>query len=131
MKTRLLTLICSGVLATLAASAYAYEPLVEGKIPFAFVAGNTVLPAGRYEIGMTDPTTNILEIRSQDNTKTVLVPYVTRLAAPLRDNPVLVFDVQGDNKYLSEIHDPPLDGFSLEGARGKHTHETVAAQRKK
>ena len=131
MKTRLLTLVCSGVLATFAASAYAYDPLVEGKVPFAFVAGNTTLPAGSYEIGLADPTTNILEIRSQNGSKTWLLPYVTRLSARPDEKSVLVFDVQGGNRYLSELFAPPEDGFSLEGARGEHTHETVPAQRKK
>jgi hypothetical protein len=131
MKMRLLTLVCSGVLATLAASAYAYDPLVEGKVPFAFVAGNATLPAGSYEIGITDPTTNILEIRNQDTSKTWLVPYVTRLSARGDEKSLLVFDVQGNNKYLSELFAPPEDGFSIEGARGMHTHETVGVQRKK
>jgi hypothetical protein len=131
MKTRLFTLICSGVLATLAASAYAYDPLVEGKVPFAFVAGNSVLPAGNYEIGVADPTTNILEIKSHDTSKAWLVPYVTRLSARGDEKSLLVFDVQGDKKYLSELFAPPEDAFALEGARGMHTHETVSAQRKR
>jgi hypothetical protein len=123
--------MCLGLLAAVAAPVAASEPLLEGDVPFAFVAGDTTFAAGRYEIGVPDLTSNILEIRNLDTKKTLLVPYVTRLAARPGDKGVLVFDVQRDQKYLSEVFAPPTDGFSLEGARGKHTHTTVNVLTKK
>jgi hypothetical protein len=131
MIRRMMVVMYLGLLAAMVAPVAASEVLVVGDVPFEFSAGDTKLAAGRYQIGVTDQNTAILEIKNLNTGKAVMVPYVTRLAARGSDEALLLFDQQEGQKYLSEVFAPPADGFYLQGAKGKHTHTTVKGLKKK
>jgi hypothetical protein len=97
------------------------------KLDFGFVAGGKTFAAGRYEIRHSDPTTNMLTLRNVDTGKTEMVPFVTRLGPREGAKSVFVFDKEGSQVTLTEIHPFGADGYLLKGAAGKHTHETVQA----
>jgi hypothetical protein len=99
--------------------------------PFEFRAWKTVLPAGRYDIRISGPDQGEVTLTSEATGKTIVVPYVTRLARRDSNEGEVVFDTAENVSYLAEIHFPGLDGFAFAGAQGKHTHTKVRLQGKK
>lgn len=94
---------------------------------FAFKAAGKDFQAGKYEILLSDESTP-LELRTLNapkGTKGAFVPYQTRIAAGSSNNSEVVFDKVGEEYILSEIHPPGMDGYYVEGAKGKHTHSAV------
>ena len=82
------------------------DSIVEANVPFAFVVGNTTVPAGKYEIrGINDNTPGVLELRRAKGRK--MLAFETE-AAQTRDNEPatkteLVFDKVGDKYFLSQV----------------------------
>jgi len=74
-------------------------------IPFSFIADNTTLPAGAYELSWPIYNDNMLmEIRSQDTDRAVFVP--TELASPPQgqsSKSKLIFDKIGNQEFLSQV----------------------------
>jgi len=79
---------------------------IQANIPFAFVVGDTTLPAGKYDIKVLDgESANVLEIRSvsghthvvfdTENTETQADQFVSKGE--------FVFDKVGDTYFLSQI----------------------------
>jgi hypothetical protein len=119
-------------------SALARAQTIEAKIPFAFVVGNHVLPAGTYRISSLG--TNLLQIGTMD--KRVIETSIT-----YRDNngPAsdgrLVFSKYGDQYFLREVQSESaninsgLPASKLEKqarireARLRNAGQTVAALR--
>jgi hypothetical protein len=97
-------------------------------IPFSFFIKDKEMPAGRYEISVEGSNMNRLVIRAKDGGQTSMVPVLTRLADTGAKEPMVVFDKANDKYYLSEVHLPGKDGFAVQGAPGKHTHETVSGK---
>jgi hypothetical protein len=120
-----------GTLAILAAAGgllYAQtKPGLNTKVAFAFSAGGKTFEAALYEIRHSDASSSVLTFRNADTGKTEMVPFVTRLGSRQGDKGALVFDKEGSQYILTEIHVPGADGYLLKGAAGQHTHETVPA----
>ena len=81
-------------------------PQIDVKVPFAFVVGDTRLPAGSYEIRTPEDTSpDILEIRSVDRRTAVI--FDTQSAQSRNDQvekkTELIFDKVGDQYFLSQI----------------------------
>ena len=79
---------------------------IQASVPFAFVVGNTTLPAGKYEIkGIDDNTPGVLELRSSNGRRAVI--FETEAARTPNDDPAskteLVFDKVGDKYFLSQV----------------------------
>jgi len=97
-------------------------------IPFNFIMKDKEMPAGRYEISLEGSDMSRLVIRAKNPGVAFVVPVMTRLADTGAKEPKVVFDKAGEKHYLSEIHLPGNDGFAVQGAPGKHTHETVSGK---
>jgi hypothetical protein len=81
-------------------------PQIEVNVPFAFVVGDTSLPAGKYQIKTLDDTANdVLEIRSADSRTAVI--FNTADAQTRRDQieskTELIFDKVQGQYFLSQI----------------------------
>ena len=81
-------------------------PQIEVNVPFAFVVGDTSLPAGKYQIKTIDDTANdVLEIRSADSRTAVI--FNTTDAQTRRDQieskTELIFDKVEGQYFLSQI----------------------------
>jgi hypothetical protein len=81
-------------------------PRIQANVAFAFVVGNTTLPAGKYEISRLDDTNpNTLELRSANGRTSVV--FETEDAQTRDDQAAskteLVFDKVGDREFLSQI----------------------------
>jgi len=94
-------------------------------ISFEFNAGGSKLPAGRYEIMIDRQAANVISIRNLENGKSIVTHYITRLGPREIEKPEIIFDKDGDQAYLAEIHIPKIDGYHLKGAPGKHSHVSV------
>ena len=81
-------------------------PQIEANVPFAFVVGDTKLPAGKYQIRTSDGVANeVLEIRS-DNGRTAVV--FDTVQAQLEGDRIqhkteLVFDKVDDLHFLAQV----------------------------
>ena len=116
-------LLVTGLILQIPASANAQEQKLKAEIPFAFVAGDTEIPAGQYEFVHRESQANLLQVK---NSKGVVfnVPILTHLS-PRSEGPAIYFDKTEGKNYLSEIYFSGIDGIHLKGAPGKHQHEKV------
>ena len=75
-------------------------------IPFAFSAGKTTLPAGRYTITVLNPSSDrkILQIRSVDGRSSVVV-LTMGIISNASENAKLVFARDGDRYVRRETRD--------------------------
>ena len=107
--------------------ALAQKGRIKVDVGFKFSASGESFAPGQYEI-MTDPQGAArMRIRSLPNGSVTFLTYATRLGERKSGKPELVFDRDGDNAYLAEIHIPGMDGFLLKGAPGEHKHSSVNA----
>jgi hypothetical protein len=79
---------------------------IQASVPFAFVVGDTTLPAGKYDVRVVDgDTLNVLELQSVKGGISVMVDTVD--AQTNRDQILnrgdLVFDKIGDKYFLSQV----------------------------
>jgi len=130
MKTNTLVAISLTILLAVA-SASAQSQVVRAKIPFEFSAAGKVLPAGQYDFTYNSGMRTVL-IRGSEKGTTVNVPIVTWLAAAMHTTPNdshIVFDVVGNNRYLSELWFTGMDGLDLITTKERHQHEIVNVPR--
>jgi len=98
-------------------------------IPFSFTVGTKVMPAGRYEIKVTEQS--VLTLTPTVKGSGIAIPVITRLAAQNADKDGrFVFDKVENNYYLSEVWFPDTDGYLLRDTKPVHTHNIVKAQKK-
>ena len=115
-------------------------PQIEANVPFAFMVGDTRLPAGKYNIKTLDENApSILEISSVDGRTSVA--FDTENATTRSDRSAktteLVFDKVGDRYFLSQVWVSGSNSGSelaksrmqkkLEGSGGKAEKQSVAA----
>ncbi|MGD0309752.1 MAG: hypothetical protein ABSC02_10720 [Acidobacteriota bacterium] len=105
-------------------SAKSEVPKAVINIPFQFYADGTLLPAGTYEFRANAEGTHI-EMRNTKGEDTLVVPVLTSLSLRKIDQAEAVFDVLGQDHYLSEFYVKGMDGFAFNGAPGKHSHQTI------
>ena len=114
MKTNLLR---TSIVAALAATAaFAQDSaLLKATVPFAFIAGKQVLPAGQYTVDQ-GPAAGVLMIRSADGGRTAIVlAQPASSAAPHAAS--LVFHRYGSTCFLSEVWSPGNGGSELPPTR--------------
>jgi hypothetical protein len=71
------------------------------EVPFAFVVGQTTMPAGEYQI--VNATTNVLTLRRTDGSAAAMISAARIDAARTIHRSELVFNRYGDDYYLSEV----------------------------
>jgi len=102
MKSRtLVVFVVAAFLAVTAGYAQSSMTLV-GKIPFEFRVGNSVLPAGDYQVIPTSAPRTLL-IRCQDtNAAVIALPNTAESLRAPKDSK-LVFNRYGDTYFLSQV----------------------------
>jgi hypothetical protein len=114
------------------------EGSIKADVPFAFIVGKKMFPAGKYTLKLADDTNpGVLEIRNDNRRGTILFGAET---AQAKENPrqtELVFDKIGDQYFLSEIWASDTNvGYrllktnaetSLEGGDIKTEHRSIPA----
>lgn len=79
---------------------------IDANVPFAFVVGNTTLPAGKYQIkGLDDLTPGALELSAVKGHTRVVFETENAQANPerLQSKSELVFNKVGDMYFLSQV----------------------------
>jgi hypothetical protein len=96
----------------------------DGYIPFQFCVGGKELPAGKYSIRPVSPAkdSGAMEIQSADGKVAALFETERSDISAAMNNDELIFNLVGDNYFLSQIVDAD-DGTDTEvfnsGYRGK------------
>ena len=102
MVARVLTSLLLGVLMMgSAAHAQQSERVIKANIPFDFVVGDRIFPAGRYSLARIEPS--LLELRDSDGhvLANVLTQSVLTLTSPA--SPKLQFDAEGGRHVLTQV----------------------------
>lgn len=96
----LIIVVFTGVLAI---NAHAQTQRLTANIPFAFSAGKTTLPAGRYTVTVLNPSSDrkALQIRSMNGRSSVVV-LTTGIIGHASDNAKLVFERYGDRYVFAQ-----------------------------
>ena len=85
-----------------ASSAKASTLLLRADIPFAFMAGDTMLPAGTYSI--TEATPGVLQIRNEKfGSEAAFVQARSLETMKPQDSGKLVFNRYGDTYFLNQV----------------------------
>ena len=104
MKNRTLVMASMLVLCSFAATqvARAQEPL-EVNIPFAFVAGDTTLPAGEYRVQKLDGNSAVMLIRCTEPRSAIMVVTNATRTGKQQEQSKLVFHKYGEHYFLSQV----------------------------
>jgi hypothetical protein len=104
MKKRVFVVASLFVLSIVVAAqvAKADEPMLVN-IPFAFVAGNTTLPAGEYRVQKLDGNSAVLLIRCSDASTAAMVLSNTTQAKEIQTQSKLVFKRYDNRYFLSQV----------------------------
>jgi hypothetical protein len=104
MKKRSFVMASLLVLCSMAATqaARAQQPMV-ASIPFAFVVGNTTLPAGDYRVQVLDRNSKVLLIHCSDSSASAIVITNAAQAKELSSESKLVFNRYGNRYFLSQV----------------------------
>ena len=119
----LIVIVFTGILAI---NAHA-QTKVTASIPFAFSAGKTTLPAGRYTITVLNPSSDrkILQLRSMNGRSSVMV-MTTGIIVHASDNAKLVFERHGD-RYVFAQAQLAGDETALAAVRSKNKKASLVA----
>lgn len=119
----LIIFVFAGVLAI---NAQAQTQKLSANIPFAFSAGKTTLPAGRYTITVLNPSSDrkILQIRSM-NGRSVAVVLTTGIIGKVSENAKLLFERYGD-RYVFAQAQLAGDDTTLAAVKSKKKNSMVA-----
>ena len=95
-------------------------------IPFAFSAGKTTLPAGRYTITVLNPTSDrkVLQIRSLNGRSSAVV-LTNGIIGNASENAKLVFERYGDRYVFAQVQ-LAGDETALAAVRSKKKTSMVA-----
>jgi len=111
------------------------------KIPFAFQAAGTKLPAGQYWVAQKDD--GHITLRQEATGKEFQVPFTKKLPQPSPPlaEPQLVFDVVGNfvpsyteyvtDYVLAEVWLQDADGFLVHSMKGAHKTQVIKGQKAK
>ena len=103
-------------------------PKIVVDIPFQFKADTDTVPAGTYELQPNSAQTHI-QLRNMKTDQRYIARVLTSLASRDSNQSVVVFDVESQDHYLSEVHIAGIDGFAIEASKKKHTHITIQAKK--
>jgi len=100
---------------------------VVAQIPFAFNAGRTSLPAGKYEITVVNPSSDrtVLQIRSIDGQSSAMILTNTVNANPA-DDPKLVFE-RYDDRYFFTLAQIAGESVSFAALHSKAERKQMVA----
>ncbi len=100
------------------------SPGATADIPFGFIAEGKTLPAGPYQFTEADNSKAII-VRNNKTGESVIAPIITLLGMQAEKETNIVFDVVGNDHYLSEVRIADTDGYLLKATPGMHTHALV------
>jgi hypothetical protein len=101
------------------------EDEVIANVPFQFVVGSTVLPAGRYDVRALTIEPDDLRVVNTNGHETAIAEAVWGDREYTGDRPELLFKVYGTLHFLAGVRIPGQDGWSVPLTRTDVEHELV------
>jgi len=126
MKTLRSAIFTLGLLLVVSA-AHAQTTNVLARIPFDFVVGKQMLPAGEYTLKSLDQISNALVIRGEQGATQITLTHAAGKSEPA-EKTVLIFHRVGDEYFLAEVW---VEGNSSGRALPKSPVETQMAMNHK
>src|SRR5580698_7230003 len=114
MTKQILTVAAALVLTALAPAQSHAQQITRAKVPFAFQAGETMMPAGEYQIRRALPANKaVQQIQRADSSASTFV--LTNVTQNQEKNaaPKLIFHCYGNECFLSEIWNGNGGGLKL------------------
>ncbi|MGA8674447.1 MAG: hypothetical protein WB621_04520 [Candidatus Acidiferrales bacterium] len=131
MKKQILAVAVALLVTALAPVQSHAQQLTQAKVPFAFQAGNTMMPAGEYQVqrASTAATTTQL-IRSTDSSVATFVLTNAIDSSDKKTNPRLIFHCYNneDECFLSEVWVGNGQGLKLLESRREKELSRAAAE---
>jgi hypothetical protein len=94
--------LATALIAVATASIARANDRIVAKVPFAFVVGNTRLPAGQYVVKTASDDPSVWEITSADGSRSVMVLTINASSSPT-PTPELVFDRFENQYFLARV----------------------------
>jgi hypothetical protein len=118
MTKRILTIAAALVFTALAPSPSHAQQVAQAKVPFAFQAGNSMMPAGEYRIQRALPSSKALQqIRRTDASASTFVFTNPTENREKNAEPKLIFHCYSNDCFLSEIGTGNGQGMKLAVSR--------------
>jgi hypothetical protein len=114
MKNQIITVAAALAFITLAPSPSHAQQVTQAKVPFAFQAGNTMMPAGEYRIQRALPSTKtVQQIRRTDSSASTFVLTNPTENGDKNAEPRLIFHCYSNECFLSEMWSGNGQGLKL------------------
>jgi hypothetical protein len=114
MKKQILAVVAALFFTALAPAQSHAQQVTQAKIPFAFQAGNTMMPAGEYQIQRALPEAKTLQlIRRTDLSASTFVGTIVVESRDKNADPKLIFHCYSNECFLSEIWAGSGQGLKL------------------
>jgi hypothetical protein len=84
-------------------AAYAQETMIKAEVPFSFMVGDKLYPAGEYSVAQAARLTKVLEIRNKALSQSKVFQTITCSTPAPKKATALVFERTGDVYSLSQI----------------------------
>jgi hypothetical protein len=118
MKKQILAVVAALFFTALAPAQSHAQQVTQAKIPFAFQAGNTMMPAGEYQIQRALPEAKTLQlIRRTDLSASTFVGTIVVESRDKNADPKLIFHCYSNECFLSEIWAGSGQGLKLMPSR--------------
>ena len=127
MKRRMAVVLVVFFSTALFASAQVAETLIVD-VPFPFYVGSKQLPAGSYRIQATNNLEEIT-VSSINGNQSAYGGVITQISSAVEDKSSVVFDVTGNDHYLSEVYMQGENGYLIKATPSKHTHVRVKGRK--
>jgi hypothetical protein len=114
MKKQIITVAAALAFIALAPSPSHAQQVMQAKVPFAFQAGDTMMPAGEYRIQRALPSTKAVQhIRRADSSASTFVLTNATENREKNAEPKLIFHCYSNECFLSEIWSGNSQGLKL------------------
>jgi hypothetical protein len=118
MQKQILAVAAALVFTALAPAQSHAQQVTQAKVPFAFQAGNTMMPAGEYQIQRALPEVKTLQqIRRTDSSASTFVSMNVVESRDKNAGSKLIFHCYSNECFLSEIWVGSSQGLKLEQSR--------------
>jgi hypothetical protein len=117
-------------LAVLAGGIWAHAQAPSMKIGFTFYAAGKELKGGKYTIEVT-PAGHVALRAEKNGTVTDVTPLKSLGRDDKIQEPKLVFDIIGADRFLSEVWLPGQDGYLVGSSSGPHDQEILGGPKTK
>lgn len=117
--------LATAIVAVGAAAPARADERVIAKVPFAFVAGESLLPAGEYIVKVVSEDLTVWEVTSVDGHQLAMINTIAASSSGRPEAPELVFDKFDNQYFLARVVTADADGREIPLTPARMEHEIV------